>query len=139
MADSGYIPDANQLPEGVTSAQVESIVAGYVAAADNALSTVKSSVDMLMETLTDGELREARLATIMNDTTKMQHLGRQAVDRLSMLPERNPQAFAEMIEGMSPNERKALSQNSRGDWVVTVPGRKPMGFAFAVKEGIVRV
>lgn len=137
--DSGYWPEADQLPQGVSLAVVEKIVAGYTAQANDALSGVGASVDMLVETLGDDDLRHARSATIMGDRAKLEHLGRQAVNRLAMLPEADPEGFAEMVEGMSPAEREALSQNARGDWVVTVPGRKPMGFAAAVMAGIVRV
>lgn len=139
VSDSGYLPDEDQLPQGVTTAAVEKIVAGYTAQANDALSGVGASVDMLMETLSDNDLREARRATIMGDSTKLQHLGARAVDALASLPTADPEAFAEMVEGMSPQERKALSRAKNGDWIVTVPGRPALSFAAAVKAGIVRV
>lgn len=139
VAESGYVPDEADLPPGVTSNDVQSIVAGYVAAADSTLSAVGSSVNMLMETLTEDELRSARMATLVNDTAKMHHLGKSAVDRLALLPSRDPEGFAEMVEGMSAAERKAISQNAHGDWIVTVPGKPPMSFGLAVRQGIVRV
>lgn len=139
VSDSGYLPDEDQLPQGVSMAAVEKIVAGYTAVANDTLQGVGASVDMLMETLSDAELREARQATITGDSAKLQHLGARAVTTLAMLPTSDPEAFAEMVEGMRPQERKALSQADNGDWVVTVPGRPAMSFAAAVKAGIVRV
>lgn len=138
-SDSGYLPDADQLPQGVTMDHVSKIVAGYTASANDTLSGVGASVNMLMETLTEDELREARRATIMSDNVKMQHLGRQAVDRLAKLPNVDPETFAGMLEDMRPQERKALSQNSQGEWIVTVPGASAMSFGAAVRAGIVRV
>ncbi|BBD38218.1 hypothetical protein Amn_30980 [Aminobacter sp. Y103A] len=139
VADSGYLPEADKLPEGVTADHLDQIVAGYTAQANDTLLGVGSSVNMLMETMTDDELREARRATIMGDASKMQHFGQQAVNRLALLPTANPEAFAEMVEGMSPAERKALSKNNRGEWIVTVPGRPALSFGAAVRAGIVRV
>jgi hypothetical protein len=94
---------------------------------------------MLMETMTDDELREARRATLMGDSAKLQHLGQQSVARLATLPSADPEAFADMIADMRPNERKALSQTEGGEWIVTVPGKPAMSFGAAVRAGIVRV
>jgi hypothetical protein len=137
VVDSGELPD--ELPEGVTPGHIERIVAGYVASANDTLSGVGASVDMLMNTLSDDELREARQATVAGDSVKLQHLGARAVDALASMPTSDPEAFAEMVEGMKPQERKALSRAANGDWLVTVPGRAPMNFGAAVRAGIVRV
>lgn len=137
VVDSGELPE--ELPEGVTSGHIERIVAGYVASANDTLSGVGASVDMLMNTLSDDELRQARQATIAGDAVKLQHLGSKAVDALASMPTADPEAFAEMMEGMRSEERKALSQAANGDWLVTLPGRAPMNFGAAVRAGIVRV
>jgi hypothetical protein len=137
VVDSGELPD--ELPEGVTPGHIERIVAGYVASANDALSGVGASVDMLMNTLSDDELREARQATVAGDSVKLQNLGARAVDALASMPTSDPEAFAEMIEGMKPQERQALSRAANGDWLVTLPGRAPMNFGAAVRAGIVRV
>jgi hypothetical protein len=93
---------------------------------------------MLMNTLSDDELREARQATVAGDSVKLQHLGARAVDALASMPTADPEAFAEMVEGMPAKERAALSQAADGSWIVTLPGRAPMGFGAAVRAGIVR-
>lgn len=139
VAESGYLPEEDQLPQGVTADHLETVVAGYVAQANDALSGVGASVDMLMETMTDDELREARRATLMGDSAKLQHLGQQSVARLATLPSADPEAFADMIADMRPNERKALSQTENGEWIVTVPGKPAMSFGAAVRAGIVRL
>jgi len=139
VVESGYYPEGDELPEGVTSDHVNKIVAGYTAQANATLADVGASVPMLMEVMSDAELREARSATITNDTMKMQHLGRQAVERLASLPETDPAAFAEMLVDMKPEERKVLSQNDRGEWIIALPGKPVMSYAAAVRQGIVRV
>jgi hypothetical protein len=131
-ADSGEMPD--ELPEGVTPGHIERIVAGYTASANSTLGEVGASVDMLMNTLSDDELREARRATVSGDSTKLQHLGARAVDMLASLPTTDPDAFAEMVEMMPPKERAALSRAANGDWIVTLPGKAPMGFGAAVRH-----
>ncbi|TCV55149.1 hypothetical protein [Agrobacterium tumefaciens] len=137
-AESGEMPE-DGLPEGVTSEHVAAVVAGYTAQANDTLSHVGASVSMLEETLTDAELRDARRATVQNNADLMHDLGRQAVERLARMPETNPDAFAEMMEGMSPAERSVLRQKPRGEWTVAIPGYPEMSFAAAVRTGIVRV
>jgi hypothetical protein len=137
VVDSGELPE--ELPEGVTPGHIERVVAGYVASANSTLSGVGSSVKMLMETLPDDDLREARRASVMGDAVKLQHLGARAVDALASMPTADPEAFAEMLEEMPAEERAALSQAANGDWLVTLPGRAPMGFGAAVRAGIVSV
>lgn len=136
--ESGDLPE-DGLPEGVTNEHVEAVVAGYTAQANNTLAHVGASVTMLEETLTDDELRDARRATVQNNADLMHDLGRQAVERLARMPESDPSAFAEMMEGMTPAERRALRQTDRGEWTVSVPGYPEMSFAAAVRTGIVRV
>lgn len=51
----------------MNEAHANRIVEGYVAQANDTISGVGSSVNMLMETLSDDELRDARRATIMGD------------------------------------------------------------------------
>ncbi|RUV75959.1 MAG: hypothetical protein EOR30_16865 [Mesorhizobium sp.] len=131
------------IPAGVTDDAVDAIVEGFTAQANAVLKALPAgvaSVDMLMETLNDGELREARMATINNDREKLAHLGRTALGRMETLPYQDPAAFDTLIADMPANERKALSFNEeRGEWVVKVPGRQAMSFGAAVRAGIVRV
>lgn len=139
MVESGYLPDEGQLPEGVTTASVEKIVAGYIAQANGPLAEVGASVDLLVELLSDADLREARRATIAGDDVKLRHIGERAMETLALLPDRDPEAFEEMLEDMRPNERKALSRAGNGDWIVTLPGQSAMSFGAAVRAGLVRV
>jgi hypothetical protein len=135
--NSGELPE--ELPSGVTSGHIEKIVAGYVASANETLSEVGATVNMLTETLTDDELREARRATVSGDAAKLQHFGTRAVEMLASLPTSDPESFAEMVAAMAPKERALLSQAANGDWLVTLPGKSPMGFGAAVRAGVVRV
>jgi hypothetical protein len=104
------------------------------------LSGVGASVNMLMETLSPDELRDARRATVAGDSVKLQHLGSRAVEMLASMPTADPEAFSEMVEAMThEKERAALSRAENGDWLVTIPGKAPMNFGAAVRAGIVRV
>ncbi|RWD31824.1 MAG: hypothetical protein E5W94_02315 [Mesorhizobium sp.] len=140
-AETGDIEGS--IPAGVTEDAVAAIVEGFTAQADAVLKALPAgvaSVDMLMETLNDWELREARMATINNDREKLAHLGRTALDRMETLPYQDPAVFDTLIADMPANERKALTFNEeRGEWVVKVPGRQAMSFGAAVRAGIVRV
>ncbi|MER8430872.1 hypothetical protein [Mesorhizobium caraganae] len=140
-AETGDIEGST--PQGVTDDAVSAIVEGFTAQANavlGALSSGVASVDMLLETLTDGELREARMATIHNDREKLAHLGRTALGRMETLPYQHPGAFEALIADMPTAERKALTFNEeRGEWMVKVPGRQAMSFGTALRAGIVRV
>lgn len=140
-AETGDIESST--PQGVTEDAVSAIVEGFTAQANAVLRALPSgvaSVDMLLETLNDGELREARMATIHNDREKLAHLGRTALGRMEALPYQSPGAFEALIADMPANERKALTFNEeRGEWVVKVPGRQAMSFGTAVRARIVRV
>jgi hypothetical protein len=138
VVDSGELPE--ELPQGVTSGHVEKGLAGYIASANDMLSGVGASVNMLMETLSPDELRDARRATVAGDSVKLQHLGSRAVEMLASMPTADPEAFSEMVEAMThEKERAALSRAENGDWLVTIPGKAPMNFGAAVRAGIVRV
>lgn len=138
VVETGYVPD--ELPEGVEPSAVDKIVAGYVAATNATLAETGASVPILMETLSDDELREARSAAVSNDPVKMKHLGRIAMTRLEQLPQTDPDGFREMLEGMTPAERKMLTQDDNsGQWVLRIPGRQPMSYGAAVRAGIIRV
>ncbi|RWO88903.1 hypothetical protein [Mesorhizobium sp.] len=140
-AETGDVESS--IPQGVTEDAVSAIVEGFTAQANAVLGALPAgvaSVDMLLETLNDGELREARMATIHNDREKLAHLGRTALGRMETLPYQNPQGFEALIADMPAAERKALSfSEERGEWVVKVPGRQAMSFGTAVRAGIVRV
>ncbi|MCH4560988.1 hypothetical protein ACVILI_001893 [Mesorhizobium sp. USDA 4775] len=130
-------------PKGVTEDAVSAIVEGFMTQANNVLKALPggmASVDMLLETLTDSELREARMATIHNDREKLAHFGQAALGRMETLPYQDAAAFKALIADMPANERKALvySEEQR-EWVVRVPGRPAMSFGAAVRAGIVRV
>ncbi|RLP26596.1 hypothetical protein [Mesorhizobium sp. YM1C-6-2] len=136
-AETGDFDSA--IPPGVEEADVEALVEGFVQQANAILKSAGSaSVPMLTETLTDAELREARLATIHNDKEKLAHFGNLAVQRMETLPYQDAEAFADLIADMPAEERKALSKNSAGEWIVTIRGRA-MTFGEAVRAGLVRV
>lgn len=138
VVESGLIPD--ELPEGVDQTAVEKLVAGYVAAADATLADTGASVPILMETLSEAELREARSAAVNGDSLKLKHLGRVAMTRLEQLPQADPIGFSEMVEGMTPAERKMISKDEKsGQWVLRIPGQPPMSYGAAVRAGIIRV
>lgn len=142
-ADIGDASDA--IAKGVvTEAHVETLVQGFTEQANEALRAMPGSaavsVDMLSEVLSDEELRHCRTATIMGDTGKLQHYGRQALNRFETLPYKDPTAFSALIADMPAAEREALryDETSR-EWTVNIPGRAPMSFAKAVRSGIVWV
>lgn len=138
VAETG---DLDSIPEGVDEKQVSSIVEGFVLQANNVLKAAGAgSVGMLNETLTDAELRDARMATITNDAEKLAHFGKMALGRMEAMPYQSPDAFADLIADMPAAERKALVFNEdRKEWTVKLPGRDAMSFGQAVRAGIVRV
>lgn len=137
-ADAGGLTE-EQYPEGVTEAAVRAVRAGFVAQADNTLAEVRSSVKGLEAMLTPAELKTARHAVIGGDKDQLQELGRVSVQRLAQLPQRDPEGFREMVEMLSPAERKAIHYNeNRREWVVTHPNYGPVSFGTAVNLGIVR-
>lgn len=131
------------IPEGVTEDAASAIVEGFVAQANSVLKALPAgvaSVDMLLETLSPAELREARMATIHNDRDKLAHFGQTALGRMETLPYQDPDAFGALIADMPAKERKALTFNENsGEWIVKVPGRQAMSFGAAVRAGVVRV
>ncbi|MBZ9851229.1 hypothetical protein LB565_24890 [Mesorhizobium sp. CA14] len=140
-AETGDVESS--IPQGVTKDAVNAIVEGFMAQANsvlNALPAGVASVDMLLETLSPAELREARMATIHNDREKLAHFGTTALGRMETLPYQDPGAFEALIADMPAKERKALSFNENsGEWVVKVPGRQAMSFGAALRAGTVRV
>ncbi|MBU0583020.1 MAG: hypothetical protein KKB66_10950 [Alphaproteobacteria bacterium] len=130
-------------PKGVSVDHAAAIVEGFTAQANavlNSSTNGAASVEMLSHTLTDAELREARMATIHNDKEKLAHFGKMALGRMETLPYQKPDMFEALIADMPAAERKALTFNAdRGEWVVTVPGRGSMPFGSAVRAGIVRI
>jgi len=142
-AEAGDASDA--LANGVvTEAQVETLVQGFTEQANETLRAIPGgasmSVDMLSEVLTDEELRHCRNATVMGDAGKLQHYGRQALNRFEALPYKNARAFSALVANMPADEREVLRYDEEGrEWTVNLPGKAPMSFAKAVREGIVRV
>lgn len=131
-------------PQGVAEDATDAIVQGFITQANNVLGSLHgggiASVDMLLETMNDAELREARMATIHNDREKLANLGRVALGRMETLPYKDPSAFEALIVDMPADERKALSYSEeRREWVVKLPGKQAMSFGSAVRAGIVRV
>lgn len=138
MADSGII-SAEGLPEGISEADVQRVYAGFVAQSNAALAEVGASVPMLQEMLDNDQLRVARQAAVGQNGDVLKQLGEIAHGRLAKLPETNPEAFAEMVAGMSEQERAVLHRNKdNGHWTVRIPGKPEMSFALAVRRGIVR-
>ncbi len=141
VADNGD-PDSilDQLPAGVSPVHVKQVMAGFIAQANDMLSVVGASVPMLEDYLTDDELRQSRLATVANDRESMGELGRLAVNRLVELPKTEPEAFRELVEGMSPKDRKMIRQDrNSGDWIVSLPGHPEMAYGTAVRLGMIKV
>lgn len=127
------------VPDGVDEAHVEAVVSQFVSQAERDLKASGASVAMLDETLSDAEARQARMAVINGDKSGLEHFGKLAVQRMETLPYQSPAAFADLIADMPAAERKALTQNDAGEWVVTIPGRGAMPFGSAVRAGIVRI
>ncbi len=133
-ASEGAIPE--NLPEGVTQAQAEAVIDGYIASAGHTLAGAGSSVPMVQEMLTENELAIARRATVSGDKGLLRNLGQQARTRLEMLPTEAPDRMAQLLEGMSPGDRKMLSQRD-GKWVLTTPSGQ-MSWGTAVRQGLIK-
>lgn len=138
IAETGEIP-TEALPDGITEATIQTVYDGYVAQCNASLAEVGASVTMLENMLDADHLRVARQATLRQDKEVLKELGRLAQGRLATLPEKDPEAFAAMLEGMPPKEREALhlDPGSRR-WTVRIPGQPEMSFAAAVKLKLVR-
>ena len=133
-ASEGAIPE--NLPEGVTQAQAEAVIDGYIASAGHTLAGAGSSVPMVQEMLTENELAIARRATVSGDKGLLRNLGQQARSRLEMLPTEAPERMAELLETMSESDRKMLSQRD-GKWVLTTPSGQ-MSWGTAVRQGLIK-
>jgi hypothetical protein len=141
VADSGD-PDSilDQLPAGVSPTHVKQVMAGYIAQANDMLSTVGASVPLLEQMLDADELRQARRATLSNAPEEMARLGQVAVDRLAQMPTTDPETFREMVEGMDPKARKMIRHDrNSGQWIVSLPGHPDMAYGAAVRLGLVKV
>lgn len=141
VADNGD-PDSilEQLPNGVSPVHVKQVMAGYIAQANNMLSTVGASVPMLEELLDADELRQARRATLANAPEEMTRLGQIAVDRLAQMPTTDPETFRDMVEGMDAKARKMIRHDRNcGEWIVSIPGHPEMAYGAAVRLGLVKV
>lgn len=141
VTDSGD-PESilDQLPEGFKPAQVQQVMAGFIAQANSTLASVGASVPMLQELLTDDELRTARRATLAKSDDMLQDLGRMAVDRLVTLPKTDPQGFQDMVDAMDKKSREMLRYDrQRNDWILTTPNGQQMSYGSAVRSGLIRV
>lgn len=141
VADSGD-PDSilENLPNGVSPVHVKQVMAGYIAQANDMLSTVGASVPLLEQMLDAEELRTARRATLSNARDEMARLGQVAVDRLAQMPTTDPETFRDMVEGMDPKARKMIRHDrNSGQWIVSLPGHPDMSYGAAVRLGLVRV
>lgn len=141
VAESGDIESImDRLPEGFQAVQAKQVMAGYVAQANHTLSAVGSTVPMLEEFLDDDELRNARRATLSNSPDMLHELGRAAVDRLAALPQKDPKAFQEMVDGMDAKSKEMLRYDrQRGAWIMTMPDGSKMSYGAAVRMGIITV
>lgn len=141
VADNGD-PDSilDQLPSGVSPVHVKQVMAGYIAQANDMLSTVGASVPLLEQMLDAEELRQARRATLSNVPEEMTRLGQMAVDRLAQMPKTDPDTFREMVEGMDAKARQMIRHDrNSGEWIVTLPGHPSMTYGAAVRLGLVKV
>ena len=141
VADNGD-PESilDQLPSGVSPTHVKQVMAGYIAQANDMLSTVGASVPLLEQMLDADELRQARRATLSNSPEEMVRLGQMAVDRLAQMPTTDPETFRDMVEGMDPKARQMIRHDrNSGQWIVTLPGHPPMAYGAAVRLGLVKV
>lgn len=141
VAENGD-PDSilDQLPSGVSPTHVKQVMAGYIAQANDMLSTVGASVPLLEQMLDADELRIARRATLSNAREEMTRLGQVAVDRLAQMPTTDPETFREMVEGMDPKARKMIRHDrNSGQWIVSLPGHPDMSCGAAVRLGLVKV
>ncbi len=117
----------DQLPEGFNPAQVQQVMAGFIAQANSTLASVGASVPMLQELLTDEELRTARRATLAKSDDMLHDLGRMAVNRLVTLPKTDPQGFQDMVDAMDKKSREMLRYDrQRNDWILTTANGQQM-------------
>ncbi len=134
-AEQGAIPE--NLPEGISTAQAEAVIDGYVASAGHTLAGAGSSVPMVQEMLTDNELAVARRATVSGDKGLLRNLGQQARTRLEMLPTEAPERLAELLETMSASDRKMITERN-GKWVLTTPNGETTSWGAAVRAGTIK-
>ena len=141
VAESGDV-DAflDQLPQGVNETHVKQVMAGYVAAADAAFAKAGSSLTAVEELLDEDQLREARRLTVVGNSEGLQDLGRIALDRLATLPEKDPEAFHDMLDAMPSAQRKMIVQTAdKRGWMLKAPGHPEMSFGAAVRAGFIRL
>lgn len=117
VVSGGELPSEAELPEGVTTEQVQDVVAAYTAQADAVLRTAGANVALLEETLTDNELKQARVAVFKNDDAALQSLGHKAVARLQQMPEQDPGTFKRLTANW-PGSIKVSKREGR-HWVDT--------------------
>lgn len=141
VAESGDVDEImGQLPQGVTETHVKQVMAGYVAAADAAFAKAGSSLAAVEELLDADQLREARRLTMVGNSEGLQDLGRIALDRLATLPEKDPEAFHDMLDAMPPAQRKMIAQTAdKRGWVLKAPGHPEMSFGAAVRAGFIKL
>ena len=141
VADNGDIDTIlENLPTGVSPTHAKQVMAGYIAQANDMLSTSGASVSLLEQMLDADELRTARRATLSNARDEMSRLGQVAVDRLAQMPTSDPDTFREMVEGMDPKARKMIRHDrNSGHWIVSLPGHPDMSYGAAVRLGLVKV
>ncbi len=134
-AGEGTIPE--NLPEGVSQAQAETVIDGYIASANHTLAGAGASVPMLNELLTDNELAVARRATVSGDKGLLRNLGQQARSRLELMPTQAPERMAELLQTMTPEDRKMITERN-GSWVLTMPDGQSTSWGNAVRSGIIK-
>ena len=141
VAESGDVDEImGQLPQGVNETHVKQVMAGYVAAADAAFAKAGSSLTAVEELLDEDQLREARRLTMVGNSEGLQDLGRIALDRLAQLPEKDPEAFRDMLDAMPSAQRKMIVQTAdKRGWMLKAPGHPEMSFGAAVRAGFIRL
>lgn len=135
-AEEGEIPET--LPPGMTTEKAEKVLAGYEAYANAELAATGANVSTLREMLDSTELRKARHAAVGSDKTALAHLGRVAMERLAVMPDRDPQGFQEALETMPANERRLLYKDEHtGTWMLK-GSPQSVPFGEAVRRGWIK-
>jgi hypothetical protein len=133
VAETGELEVATQ--HGVSPAQVDAVVKGYVAQADAMLADVGVNGSILSEVLRSDELAAARASVINGDGVMLRSLGEKAVHTLTSLDRSNPQAFEAMLDARDVMYERA----ENGSYKVAVEGSDNMvPWAAAVRMGALR-
>lgn len=119
---------AEILPEGISVEQANKAMAGYVAWANRTLEPIGITGAAFSAVLSAHDLQTVRRATLNQDTQAVIAWGKEAKERLSRMPDSEPEAFMELAAEAWPNLKIKRDENN----TLTIPtsnGRMAVGVA----------